>query len=219
MQRTLALAQQIGLWADKLRDMAAMGMRYSPGIYDRENYAAIRQMALEMTALAGGELPETLEPLRDTVFSRPTPNAVGDGAVIDEQGRILLIRRSDNKMWAMPGGALSVGETPAEGVLREILEETGWRCKALDLIGVFDSRLCGTVSRFHLYHFQFLCQPIRQETDQPEFGFESLETGWFAEADLPPDQDPGHIKRISLAFRFWEGKAASYFDRPGNNGL
>lgn len=215
MQRTFALAQKIGLWADKLRDMSAMGMRYSPGIYDRENYAAMRQMALEMTAVAGGDLPETLEPLRDTVFSRPTPNAVGDGAVIDEQGRILLIRRSDNKMWAMPGGALSVGETPAEGVLREILEETGWLCEALALIGIFDSRLCGTVSRYHLYHFQFLCRPIRRMTDDPEFGFESLETGWFSEADLPPDQDPGHISRIATAFRFWKGQVPAFFDPAG----
>jgi ADP-ribose pyrophosphatase YjhB (NUDIX family) len=83
---------------------------------------------------------------------------VGDGAVIDPDGRLLMDRRADNGMWAMPGGALEVGETPAEGVVWEVLEETGVHCRPVAMVGVFDSRLCGTESRHHLYHFVFLCR-------------------------------------------------------------
>src|SRR5438105_3500124 len=100
------LSQQLAWWADALRDMSALGLMFSNNIYDRENYEATRRMAMEMAALATGQPLETLEPLRATVFSRPTPLATGDAAIIDPAGRILLIRRADNGKWAMPGGAL-----------------------------------------------------------------------------------------------------------------
>lgn len=220
MNHTNHLAQQLALWGDRLRDISAMGLRFSRSVYDQANYRAIQDIAIAMQALSGGELPEVLEPLRVPLFNRPTPLATGDAAVIDAQERILLIRRADNGLWAMPGGALEVGETPAEGVLREALEETGWRCEAVALMGVFDSRYCGSVTRNHLYHFQFLCRPLVQETGAPGMGAPShanevFETGWFAEADLPATLDRGHLRRIPAAFRFFRGEIATFFDPPG----
>jgi ADP-ribose pyrophosphatase YjhB (NUDIX family) len=51
---------------------------------------------------------------------------VGARAVVrDEAGRVLLIRRSDNGQWALPAGALEVGESVVEGAIREVREETG----------------------------------------------------------------------------------------------
>ncbi len=211
------LAQQLALWGDQLRDISATGLRFSTSIYDRDNYRLIQDMAIALHALCSGELPEALEPLRGPLYSRPTPMAVGDAAVIDAQGRILLIRRADNHLWAMPGGMLAVGETPAEGVLREALEETGWRCAAVALMGVFDSRYCGTQSRNHLYHFQFLCRPVVQETDTPSYRHEVLDIAWFAEEALPADMDPGHVSRIQAAYEFWHGRSTTFFDIPSGS--
>ena len=59
----------------------------------------------------------------------------------------------------MPGGVLEVGETLAEGVQREAREETGLEVEIVALSGVYNSRLCGTFSAHHLYHFVFLCRP------------------------------------------------------------
>jgi len=133
--------------------------------------------------------------------------------VIDDKGQILLIRRADNGKWAMPGGAFEVGETPAEGVVREALEETGVHCRALSLVGVFDSRFCGTPSRHHLYQFVFLCEPSSQEEpEQPSHAIEVLDTGWFPEDGLPEDMDPGHRSRIPEAFRVWHGDSRASFD-------
>jgi ADP-ribose pyrophosphatase YjhB (NUDIX family) len=207
--------QQIALWAEKLRDISAMGLIFSQNIYDRENYDAIQRMSMEMQALAGGELLEALEPLRATFFARPTPISTGDAAIIDEAGRILLIRRADNQQWAMPGGALSVGETPAEGVVREAYEETGVRAEAMQFVGVHDSRLCGSVTRFHLYHFLFLCKPLNGGAVEhpPSHAAEVLGAQWFAEEGLPAEIDPGHIVRIAAAYRVWHGECKAYFDR------
>ena len=145
---------------------------------------------------------------------RPTPIAVGDAAVIDDEGRILLIQRADNGLWAMPGGALEVGETPAEGVLREAFEESGVRAEAVALVGVFDSRLCKTVTRHHLYQFVFLCRPTNgHEAETPTHASETLGADWFPEDALPDNLDPGHAVRIPHAYRVWHGEGAPFFDR------
>ncbi len=73
---------------------------------------------MEMQAYAGGELPEMLGPLRAFVLAHVTPFAVADAAIINDDDRLLLSRRADNGLWAMPGGGLDVGETAAEGAAR-----------------------------------------------------------------------------------------------------
>jgi ADP-ribose pyrophosphatase YjhB (NUDIX family) len=219
--KSMAPAQQIALWADKLRDISAMGLAFCQNFYDRENYRKIQDIAIEMLALATGEPFEQIEALRAPIFDRPTPLPVGDAAVIDDDGRVLLVQRADNQKWAMPGGALAVGETPARGVVREAFEETGVRCEPVALVGVFDSRLCGTVSRHHLYQFVFLCRPLNgsQAVETPSHAIEVLGTRWFPEHDLPDDLDPGHVSRIPEAFRVWRGDDRTYFDRQDTENL
>jgi len=206
-------AEQIALWADKLRDISATRLLFSKNIHDETALRTVQTIAMEMLALATGESFEQIEPLRASVFSHPTPMSGGDAAVIDDKGRILLIRRADNGKWAMPGGAFEVGETPAEGTVREALEETGVHCRAIYLVGVFDSRFCSTTSRHHLYQFVFLCEPSSQEgIEPPSHAIEVLDTGWFSEDGLPEDIDPGHRSRIPEAFRVWHGDRQVFFD-------
>jgi ADP-ribose pyrophosphatase YjhB (NUDIX family) len=207
-------AEQIALWADKLRDISAMGLHFSKNIHDENAFRAVQTIAMEMLALATGESLAQIEPLRASIFARPTPLAVGDAAVIDDEGRILLIRRADNGKWAMPGGALEVGETPAAGVVREALEETGVHCRPVTLVGVFDSRFCGTTSRHQLYMFVFLCEPLDcPGIAEPSHALEVTDKGWFPEDSLPENLDPGHRFRIPQAFRVWHGADRAFFDK------
>lgn len=55
----------------------------------------------------------------------------------DETGRILMIRRTDNDLYAVPGGALELGETLTETVQREVMEETGIDVQVTGMIGVY----------------------------------------------------------------------------------
>jgi len=170
---------------------------------------------MSMLAFSTGETLEQIEPLRSNIFSRPTPLTGGDAAIIDDDGRILLVLRSDNRKWAMPGGAMEVGETPAEGVQREALEETGIYCQAVAAVGVFDSRYCDTQSRHHLYRFVFLCKPLSKANDKPTHATEILNMEWFSENNLPEDLDPGHKPLIPEAFRVWHGDSRIFFDGIG----
>jgi ADP-ribose pyrophosphatase YjhB (NUDIX family) len=207
-------AQQLALWADKLRGQAALGLHYAQNTYEHDRWVQMQSLALDMLALATDDALETLEPLRATIFAHSTPFAVGDAAIIDDDGRMLLIQRADNQRWAMPGGAFEVGETAAAGAVREALEETGIHCEAVALVGVFDSRLCGSVSRHHLYQFVFLCKPLaKTPIAQPSHGHEVLDAAWFAEEELPAELDPGHATRIPVAFQVWRGERPAYFDQ------
>ncbi|MCP3800250.1 NUDIX domain-containing protein [Allokutzneria sp. A3M-2-11 16] len=55
----------------------------------------------------------------------------------DEHGRVLMIRRTDNDMYAMPGGGQDVGEPIGRTVIREIKEETGVDVEPTDIIGIY----------------------------------------------------------------------------------
>jgi 8-oxo-dGTP pyrophosphatase MutT (NUDIX family) len=59
--------------------------------------------------------------------------------VQDDQGRVLLQRRTDNNLWALPGGTQDIGETLAQTVVREVLEETGITVEVLDIVGIYSN--------------------------------------------------------------------------------
>jgi ADP-ribose pyrophosphatase YjhB (NUDIX family) len=58
-------------------------------------------------------------------------------AVTNEAGEILLIRRSDNGNWALPGGAVDLGESLTHAAIRETKEETGVDCEVTGLSGIY----------------------------------------------------------------------------------
>jgi ADP-ribose pyrophosphatase YjhB (NUDIX family) len=57
--------------------------------------------------------------------------------LIDGEGRILLIRRSDNGMWALPAGGMEPGESVTECMIREVWEETGLTAKSYRPFAVY----------------------------------------------------------------------------------
>jgi ADP-ribose pyrophosphatase YjhB (NUDIX family) len=58
------------------------------------------------------------------------------GIVYDAEGRILFVRQRPDGTWSTPGGSLEPEETPAEGAVREVLEETGLETVVVRLLGV-----------------------------------------------------------------------------------
>src|SRR5581483_5544181 len=58
-------------------------------------------------------------------------------AVVRAPEGVLLLKRSDDGRWALPGGAIDPGEAPAQALVREVYEETGLRVRPLRLLGVF----------------------------------------------------------------------------------
>jgi ADP-ribose pyrophosphatase YjhB (NUDIX family) len=63
----------------------------------------------------------------------PSANVV----VVNDAGQILLIRRSDNDNWALPGGAMDLGESLVDAARRETAEETGIQVQITGLVGIY----------------------------------------------------------------------------------
>jgi 8-oxo-dGTP pyrophosphatase MutT (NUDIX family) len=70
----------------------------------------------------------------------PKANSIVPAAtaiVPDDENRVLLIRRSDNGRWALPGGQMEVGEYIADSVVREVEEETGLLVEVVRILGIY----------------------------------------------------------------------------------
>ena len=63
----------------------------------------------------------------------PSVNVV----VTDDAGRVLMIERTDNGNWAVPGGAIDLGESLPDAAIRETVEETGITCELTGILGTY----------------------------------------------------------------------------------
>jgi ADP-ribose pyrophosphatase YjhB (NUDIX family) len=57
--------------------------------------------------------------------------------VPNDSGELLMVHKTDNDLWALPGGGMDLGESMAETVVREVLEETGVRVEVTGVVGIY----------------------------------------------------------------------------------
>lgn len=105
----------------------------------------------------------------------------------DEQGCVLLCHRRDADFWNQPGGGLESGETPWEGVIREVREEVGLEVAVERLAGVYSWPALGEII------LSFVCRPIG---GTPTTSDEADQVGYFPLDALPPNTFAEHAERI-----------------------
>jgi mutator protein MutT len=92
----------------------------------------------------------------------PSAPLVGVGAVVVDQGRVLLVRRGTEPMkgqWTLPGGLVELGEPLVAAVVREVREETGLTVEPLELIELLDRiHRQGERVRYHYVIADYLCR-------------------------------------------------------------
>lgn len=122
---------------DELQSIARTGLNFSPSPYDRERY----QRLLTLVSAYYGQVLDLPPPEVRQRFSAElgyiTPKVGAEAAIFDPEGRILLVRRSDDGLWCLPCGWVEPNESPEEAAVREAGEETGLEVRPRHLVGVF----------------------------------------------------------------------------------
>ena len=133
----------------------------------------------------------------------PESPIVGVGALIVEDGRVLLVKRGHPPLkgeWSVPGGAVEIGETLREAAAREACEETSLTVQVMDLLGVYDRVLRDLEGRT-LYHYvliDFLCQRVQGEALAAG---DAEQVRWYTPeeaANLPLAEDTAEVIRLAF---------------------
>ncbi len=120
--------------------------------------------------------------------SEPARHSVSvAAAVVDNEGRVLAIRRRDNGHWEPPGGVLELGETVEDGLRREVLEETGLLIEPDALTGIYKNMARGIVA------LVFRCHILG---GQPHPSDEASTWRWMTAEEIAEHLDQAYAVRL-----------------------
>jgi 8-oxo-dGTP pyrophosphatase MutT (NUDIX family) len=106
----------------------------------------------------------------------------------DAQGRILLQEKSSAEGWSLPAGAIEIGETPQQAVIREVMEETGFEVSVHKIIDVFGGKdfryIYPNGDQVEYVVTLFECRIERQHSAPQDSETKSIR--YFSLADMPP---------------------------------
>jgi ADP-ribose pyrophosphatase YjhB (NUDIX family) len=184
-------------WARELQSLGQIGLTYAKNDYDIHNFRRISGIAAEIvhsqTELSVNAMLEnfTIQP------GYATPKVDVRGAIVQDD-RILLVQESADHRWCMPGGWADVGASPAEMIVREVEEESGYLVEPYKIVGVFDANRDGRPLEFyHAYKVIWLCRILGGE---PRTSHETLAVDFFAFDDMPPlsrnRTNPDHLAEV-----------------------
>ncbi len=115
------------------------------------------------------------------------------GVVRDDAGRVLLIRRADNGRWALPAGAMELGESITDCAVREVFEETGLRATGLTAFAAYTGPRY-TLTNTYDHTYQMFVMTFRIDAWEGELvrvTDETTDAAFFA-----PDALPGPASTI-----------------------
>jgi 8-oxo-dGTP diphosphatase len=134
----------------------------------------------------------------------PKRPMVGVGALIFRRDRILMAQRGKEPLkhwWSLPGGALELGESLADGVRREVLEETGLEIRPLGVLEIFERivRDPSGATEYHYVLIDYICRIVGGELCA---GDDVSAVEWVKRRDLPKLQiTEGTLGVIEKGFR------------------
>lgn len=185
-------------WAQRIRTLSQAGLTYAADPYDRERYAELRDLAVEMASAASGLPGDEVSAAFSGEEGYPTPK-VDVRAVVFRDDALLLVREARTGRWTLPGGWADAGDTPAEAAVRETAEESGFRVRAEKVLAVLDkSRHEHPPSLHYTYKILVAC---RLEGGEARTSHETDAVGFFERGALPElDLERATPGQIDLAF-------------------
>jgi ADP-ribose pyrophosphatase YjhB (NUDIX family) len=175
-------------WSEALSAIARTGLGFTQSLYEHERFEEVLRVAADVRAAIGAErspdalVEEWLALVGEGVPGYVTPKLAVGAVVGNERAEMLLIQRADSGVWLYPTGWADVGYSPAEVVVKEVVEETGIEVEPVRLLAVLDGLRLG-FTRIPLVSLVFQCHVLGGELKAHPL--ECSEVGWFAEDRLP----------------------------------
>jgi ADP-ribose pyrophosphatase YjhB (NUDIX family) len=162
-------------WARAAQAIAQNGLAFTRDPFDRERYTRLAELVTELLSSQFEIPPATARALFAGESGYMTPKVDVRGGVFQGE-RVLLVRERSDGRWTLPGGWVDVNDAPSAAVEREILEESGYRARAVKLAALVDkNRHPHPPGVHHIYKLFFLCDltggspATSAETDGVEF--------------------------------------------------
>lgn len=162
-------------WARKVQAIAQNGLTFSRDPFDRTRYQELEQLTATMLSTEL-EIPlATARAFWEGERGYATPKVDVRGGVF-RGAEVLLVRERADGRWTLPGGWVDVNDAPSAAVAREILEESGYRARAVKLAALVDrNRHPHPPGVHHIYKLFFVCEllggspAVSAETDAVDF--------------------------------------------------
>lgn len=184
-------------WAAQLNAIAQNGLLYSHDPFDIERYISLRNIAAEILEAHTGVDAAQIRDFFAREEGYATPKVDVRGAVFRER-TLLFVKERDDGLWSLPGGWADVGESPSEAVVREVVEESGYRARAVKMLAVYDrNKHAHPPIPHHAYRLFLRCELLSPApAANPE-----AEARFFAE-DAIPELSVMRVTREQIARLF-----------------
>lgn len=185
-------AERIRAAAVVLRALAQDGIAYAQNDYDLDRYGKIGDVATDLLAALSGRSAASLRLQIGEDVGYATPKVDVRGVIFDADEQVLLMRERSDGRWSPPGGWADPMDTPAQAVVREIREETGYPAEVVGLVGCWDRDAQGhqPALPYAVFKLFFLCRATG-EPAEPD-ALETLDVGWFG-LDALPELSTGRV--------------------------
>lgn len=187
-------------WAQRIQSLSQAGLTFSKDVYDIERYEALRTISTEIMQEHTDLDMEKLTSLFANETGYQTPKVDIRGAVFQD-GQILMVNENIDGKWSLPGGFCDVGLSPAENIVKEIKEESGFDVVPIKLLALLDMNKHGHPPQpYHYYKVFIQCGIVG---GQAENGLETKGVHFFSENALPElSLNRNTTAQIQLLFDF-----------------
>jgi ADP-ribose pyrophosphatase YjhB (NUDIX family) len=145
---------------DEIQTIARNGLRYTTDSYDRARYERLLELASNIYGYALDLPPSEARRRLTAELGHVTPKVGADAAIFDDEGRILLMLRSDDNTWCLPCGWVEPNESPAEAAVREAREETSLDVRILELVTVLSRVASADAGPHAMVAVIYLCEIV-----------------------------------------------------------
>ncbi|CAH0346514.1 NUDIX hydrolase [Bacillus sp. CECT 9360] len=187
-------------WAKRMQALSQAGLTFSKDVYDIERYEELRSISAEIIEDYTGLEMQKIKDLFTNETGYQTPKVDVRGVVFKDD-KILMVREKIDNRWSLPGGFCDIGYSPAENIVKELKEESGYDAVPVKLLTLLDmNKHPHPPQPYHYYKLFIQCEIVGGHAST---GIETKDINFFSKYNLPNLSTGRNIEsQIKTLFEF-----------------